>query len=47
MGFHFGHFHFDVWSISYNRLHDTTRNETHCGCYFIDVILTEIKFHFG
>ena len=41
------YFHFGVWSISYNCLHDTTRNETHCGCYFIAVILTEMKFHFG
>ena len=23
-----------VWSISYNNLHDTTRNETHCRCFF-------------
>ena len=32
-------FHFGVWLISYNWLHDTTRNETHCRCYFIGVIL--------
>ena len=23
-----------VWSISYNNLHDTTQNETHCRCFF-------------
>ena len=41
------HFHFAVWLISYNCLDDTIRNETHCGCHFIAVILTEMKFHFG
>ena len=34
------YFYFGVWSISYNYLHDTTRNETHCGCHFIAVIVT-------
>ena len=38
------YFYFGVWSISCSCLHDTARNETHCGCYFIMVILTEIKF---
>ena len=23
-----------IWLISYNCLHDPTRSETHCGCYF-------------
>ena len=41
------YFCFGVWSISYNCLHDTTRNKTRCWCYFIAVILTEMKFHFG
>ena len=41
------YFHFGVWSISYNCLHDKNRNETHCGCYFIVVILTEMKFNLG
>ena len=36
-----------LWSISFNCLHEITRNETHFGCYFIVAILTEIKFHFG
>ena len=40
-------FHFGVWSISYNCLHDTTRNETHCGHYFSVAILTKNKFRFG
>ena len=40
-------FLFGVWSISYNYLHDTTQNETHCECHFIAVILTKMKFHFG
>ena len=35
-----------VWSISYNWLHEIPRNETHCCCYFILVILTELRFHF-
>ena len=41
------YFHFGVWSISNNSLHNATQNETDCGCYFIAVILTEMKFHFG
>ena len=41
------YFHFGVCSISYNCLHDPTRNETHCGWYFIAVILKEMKFHSG
>ena len=48
MRFHFGRseiFRFGVWSICYNCLHDAIRNETRC--YFIAVILAEIKFHFG
>ena len=40
-------FQFGVWSISYKCLHKIPRNETDCGCCFITVILTEIKFHFG
>ena len=41
MRFHLGemkYFHFGVWSISYDCLHDTTRTKTRCGCYFIAVI---------
>ena len=41
------YFHFGVWSTSYNSLHDITRNEIHCGCHLIAVILTEMQFHFG
>ena len=41
------YFHFGVWSVSYNCLHDTSQNENHCGCYFIDVILIEKKFPSG
>ena len=41
------HFHFAVWLISYNCLDDTIRNETHCECHFIAVILTEMKFISG
>ena len=41
------YFHFGVWSISYNCLHDAARTETRCGSYFIAFILTETKFHFG
>ena len=37
---------FGVWLISYNCLHEIPLNETHCGCYFISVILREMKFHF-
>ena len=50
MRFHFRQneiFYFGVWSISSSCLHDTTRNETHCGCYFTAVILTGMKIHFG
>ena len=46
LDFALGYFPFSVWSVSYNCLHDTTRNETYCGCYFIAVILTGMKFHF-
>ena len=49
MRFHFRQneiFYFGVWSISYSCLHDTTRNETHCGCYFTAVILTRMKINF-
>ena len=47
MRFHFGYtFSFRSWSIPYNCFHDVPQNETHCGCYFMAVILTEIKFHF-
>ena len=35
-----------VSSISYNCLHEIPRKKTLCGCYFIAVILTEMKFHF-
>ena len=38
-------FHFGVWSISYNSLHEIPQNEIQCGCNFIAVILTEMKFH--
>ena len=41
------YFHLSVWSVSYNCLNDTTRNETDCGCYFIAAIFTEMKFRFG
>ena len=41
------YFHVGVWSFSYNCLHDTTRNGTHCVYYFIAVTLTEMKFYFG
>ena len=41
------YFHFGVYSVSYNCLHDTSQNENHCGCYFIDVILIEKKFPSG
>ena len=37
------YFPFGVSSISYNSLHETLQNETHCGCYFIIVILTKMK----
>ena len=42
MVFHFGQNEIGVWSIYCNCLHDTTRNEAHCGCYFIAIILTEM-----
>ena len=32
-------FHFGIWSIFCNCLHEIRRNETHCGCYFIAVTL--------
>ena len=40
------YFQFDVRWISCNYLHEKNQNETHSGCYFLPVILTEIKFHF-
>ena len=40
------YFHFGFWSISYNCLHETTQNGTHCGCHFIAVILAEMIFFF-
>ena len=40
-------FHFGAWSISYNSLHGIPPNEIQCGCYFIAVILTEMKFSIG
>ena len=40
------YFHFGFWSISYNCLHETTQNGTHCGCHFIAVILAEMNFFF-
>ena len=44
MVFHFGQNEIGVWSIYCNCLHDTTRNEVHCGCYFIAIILTEMGY---
>ena len=44
MRLHFGQNEIDVWSISYNWLHDTTRNEAHDGCYFTAIILTEMGY---
>ena len=41
------YFQFGMWSISKSRLHEAPLNETHCGCYLIPVILTEMKFHLG
>ena len=41
------YFHFGVWSISYNCLHDTARTETPYRCFFIAVILTEMKKNLG
>ena len=41
------YFHFGVWSISYNCLQDTNRNETHCGCYFIVVFWQKWNFILG
>ena len=37
-------FQFGVWSISYKPLHETSRNKTNCGGYFIALNLTEIGF---
>ena len=50
MKIHFGRN--DIFSIRcmVNLLHLftwNTQNESHCWCYFIAVILTEMKFHFG
>lgn len=48
MKFHLGEmifFQLGVWPISFNCLDDIPRNEFHCGCYSIAVILTdEISF---
>ena len=38
------HFWFVVRLNSYNYLYERNRNETHSSCYFLAVILTEIKF---
>ena len=35
------YFQFRGWSVCYNCLHGIPRNETHCGCLLIAVILTE------
>ena len=40
-------FQFGVWSISHNCVDEIQWNETHCGCHFISIILTKMKFHFG
>ena len=39
-------FQFGVWSISYKRLYETSRNKTNCGGYFIALHLTEIGFYY-
>ena len=41
------YFYFGVWSIPYNCLHDTSKNKTQFGCYFIAVILKEKNFISG
>ena len=41
------YFQVGVWSNSYSCLDKIPRNKTHCGCYFIAVILTVMNFISG